>query len=159
MSREASRLKAALYRGVKAGRQGAGAEYNENIYGWISEAGKADDAKLERQGLVDNGSYWWFGGRGGSDMMEIRLGEDEAGIGGQDGDRLEEGGPDGLVLLWESTYWYRMMCLSAGWPYQMCLYLWHSARDRQCCLHTHLLKVGFSCSDTVKNPKEADGGL
>lgn len=32
------------------------------------------------------------------DVMEIKLGEDEAGISGQDGDRPDDGGPESPVL-------------------------------------------------------------
>ena len=47
-------------------------------------------------------------------MMEIKLGEEEAGLGGQDGDRLEEGGPAGLALLWENTSLEYHVCLWVG---------------------------------------------
>ena len=45
---------------------------------------------------------WTMGATDGSGTEEgatVQLGEDKAGLGGQDGDRLEDGGPDSLVLL------------------------------------------------------------
>lgn len=38
-------------------------------------------------------------GSGTEEGATVQLGEDEAGLGGQDGDRLEDGGPFSLALL------------------------------------------------------------
>ena len=46
---------------------------------------------------VDDRSYLMAQGQR-RDVMEIKLGEDEAGISGQDGDRLDDGGPESPVL-------------------------------------------------------------
>ena len=60
---------------------GSGEEHRERYM-----AGKADDTKLECHGLVDNGEPLMVQGQK-SDMMEINLWENEAGI----VDRMETG--------------------------------------------------------------------
>ena len=47
---------------------------------------------------VDDRSYLMAQGQR-RDMMEIKLGEDEAGISGQDEDQLDDGGPESPVKL------------------------------------------------------------
>lgn len=67
------------------------------------------------------------------DMMEVKLGEGEAGVGGQEGDRLEDGGPESPVLaLRKHLLVQNNWSLSVGRPHGICPYVQHSARDRQC---------------------------